>query len=84
MEMKIYVVSAYEDIYGVFSSLEKAKSYVNDLVKRDIDNHGDSLEPYYSVDSFELNKEYDFSEGLPKFEWGIDGDGEILSNDNDK
>lgn len=82
--MKVYVVSAFEDIYGVFSSLEKAKSYVGDLVNKDIDTHGDLIDPYYSVDSFELDKEYEFSEGLPKFEWAIDGDGEILSNDNDK
>ena len=82
--MKIYVVSAFEDIYGVFSSLEKAKSYVNDLVKRDIDNDDDLLEPYYSVDSFELDKEYDFSKEIPRFEWAVDGDEEILSNDNDK
>lgn len=82
--MKIYVVSAYEDIYGVFSSLEKAKSYVGDLVNKDIDAHGDLIDPYYSVDSFELDKEYDFSEEIPRFEWAFDSDEEVLSNDNDK
>lgn len=84
MKMKVYVVSAFEDVYGVFSSLEKAKSYVRDLVNKDIDNYGDFVNSYYSVDSFKLDKEYDFSKEIPRFEWAVDDDEEILSNDNDK
>ena len=82
--MRIYVVSSFEDIFGTFSSLEKAKSYVSDLVNKDIDNHGDLAKPYYSVDSFELDKELDFSKEIPRFEWAVDGDEEILSNNDDK
>lgn len=67
-----------------FLHWKKQKSYVRDLVNKDIDNYGDFVNSYYSVDSFELDKEYDFSKEIPRFEWAADDDEEILSNDNDK
>lgn len=78
--MRVYIVSAYEDIYGAFSTLEKAKSYVSYLVKED----GDLAKPYYSVDSFELDKGLDAWGEIPRLEWSFDGDEEVLSNNDDK
>lgn len=82
--MRIYVVSSFEDVFGTFSSLEKAKSHVSDLVNEEIDNHGDLANPYYSVDSFELDKGIDNWGEISRFEWAFDGDEEVLSNNDDK
>lgn len=78
--MRIYIVIDYDDVYGAFSTLEKAKSYASYLEHED----GDLEKPYYSVVSFELDKELDVWKEIPRFEWAFDGDEEVLSNDNDK
>lgn len=50
---KVYIVNSYEDIYGAFSSLKKAKKYALAL----IDKYGDYTAPYFSIYSIELDKE---------------------------
>lgn len=54
--MKIYILFEYEDAVAVFSSLEKAKDFCEQLPSI----------PHYQIRSFDLDKPEDL---YGKFEW---------------
>lgn len=81
--MKIYVVMDNEEIYGTFSTLEKAKDYVIDLVTLERDRFGDNVIPYYSIYSTLLD-DNKIDKGLfsnAEFEWEVYDDEQLTSDD---
>ncbi|WP_057198035.1 hypothetical protein [Apilactobacillus kunkeei] len=82
--MKIYVVMDNDDIYGTFSTLEKAKDYVSDLVNLERYKFGDNVIPYYSISSTLLDDNKIVNGLFPsaKFEWEVYDD-EIMAGKNE-
>lgn len=81
--MKIYVVMDVEEIYGTFSTLEKAKDYVSDLVNLERYKFGDTVIPYYSIYSTLLddNKVDERLFSNAEFEWEVYDDEQLTEDD---
>lgn len=71
--MKIYVVMDIDDIYGIFSTLEKAKKHVLKMIDKDVDMGIDKTLVNYSINSFVLDKsELNWPENIDKLELQVE------------
>lgn len=81
--MKVYVATDIDEIYGIFSTLEKAKKHVLKMVNEDVDSDIDKTLINYSVNSVVLDKStLEYSEDMMKCEFEVDC-GEIFDEGDD-
>lgn len=81
--MKVYVATDIDEIYGIFSTLEKAKKHVLKMVNEDVDRDIDKTLINYVVSSVVLDKStLEYSEDMMKYEFGVDY-GEVFDKGDD-